>query len=219
MKMQKGLIVSCQAPYESPMRKHQLMSFMAEAAEAAGAVAIRAEGLEDVSKIKATVSIPVIGLVKLKSANTPVIITPLLQNVADLLEAGADVIALDATLRSRADGENSSEFIAKARDLGAVILADIDCVEAAQNAEKAGAHAIATTLSGYTKDSTETVPDLDLVKACASVCSVPVIAEGRYYTPETMNLAFNYGAWAVCVGGAITDPWSTTKRFTESIKK
>jgi putative N-acetylmannosamine-6-phosphate epimerase len=30
-----------------------------------------------------------------------------------------------------------------------------------------------------------------------------------------MNLAFNNGAWAVCIGGAITDPWTTTKRFVE----
>lgn len=191
---------------------------MAEAAEVAGAAAIRAEGLEDIKKIKSTVSIPVIGLVKLKSANTPVIITPLLQNVADLLEAGADVIALDATLRTRANSETSAEFINKARELGAVILADIDSIEAAQNAEKAGAHAVATTLSGYTNELKAIDPDLDLVRECASHCSVPIIAEGRYYTPEAMNLAFNNGAWAVCIGGAITDPWSTTKRFVGSIK-
>lgn len=217
--MQKGLVVSCQAPQESPIHKYQLMSYLAEAAEAAGAVAIRAEGLEDVRKIKSTVSIPVIGLIKLKSEDTPVIITPLLQNVIDLLEAGADVIALDATLRTRSNGEKSAEFINKARDLGAVVLADIDSIEAAQGAERAGAHAIATTLSGYTQGVKETEPDLALVRECASLCSVPIIAEGRYYTPETMNLAFDSGAWAVCIGGAITDPWSTTKRFVGSIKK
>jgi len=212
-KIQNGLVVSCQAPQESPLRPHNLMAIMAEAAEAGGAAGIRAEGLSDVKKIKESVSLPVIGLIKRKSEKTPIVITPDIQDVVDLLEAGADIIALDATLRTRENGESSFEFIKKAIDLGAIVLADVDCVEAAISAEKAGAHAVATTLSGYTTDSKEIEPDLNLVRECATNCSVPVIAEGRYYTPGSMNFAFENGAWAVCIGGAITDPWTTTKRF------
>lgn len=66
------------------------MSYMAEAAEAGGAVAIRAEGLRDISEIRKAVSIPIVGLIKLKSENTPVVITPLLENIYELLEAGVD---------------------------------------------------------------------------------------------------------------------------------
>ena len=212
-KTKNGLIVSCQAPQESPLRKYELMAMMAESAEAGGAAGIRAEGLADVKKIKETVSLPVIGLIKRNSEKTPIVITSELQDVVDLLEAGADIVALDATLRNRENGDSNFEFIKKAIDLGAIVLADIDCVEAAISAEKAGAHAIATTLSGYTTDSKDIDPDLDLVRECATNCSVPIIAEGRYYTPDSMNLAFKNGAWAVCIGGAITDPWTTTKRF------
>ena len=59
-KIKNGLIVSCQAPQESPLRKYELMAMMAESAEAGGAAGIRAEGLADVKKIKETVSLPVI---------------------------------------------------------------------------------------------------------------------------------------------------------------
>jgi N-acylglucosamine-6-phosphate 2-epimerase len=190
---------------------------MAEAAEAGGAVAIRAEGLRDISEIKKAVSIPIIGLIKLKSENTPVVITPLLEHVYQLMEAGADLIAVDATLRKRVDGTLGNDFVAQAKAAGAQILADIDDPESAIAAEKSGAIAVLTTLSGYTKGQVPELPDLDLIKSCSAHCAVPVIAEGRFNSPELVSQAFDAGAWSVCVGSAITDPWLSTKRFIKSI--
>jgi N-acylglucosamine-6-phosphate 2-epimerase len=190
---------------------------MAEAAEAGGAVAIRAEGLRDISEIKKAVSIPIIGLIKLKSENTPVVITPLLEHVYQLMEAGADLIAVDATLRKRVDGTLGNDFVAQAKAVGAKILADIDDLESAIAAEKSGAIAVLTTLSGYTKGQVPELPDLDLIKSCSAHCAVPVIAEGRFNSPELVSQAFDAGAWSVCVGSAITDPWLSTKRFIKSI--
>jgi N-acylglucosamine-6-phosphate 2-epimerase len=186
---------------------------MAEAAEAGGAVAIRAEGLRDISEIKKVVSIPIIGLIKSKNPSTPVIITPLLEDVYALLEAGSDLIAVDATLRKRLDGSLGQEFVAQAKAVGAQVLADIDDLNSALESEKSGAIAVCTTLAGYTSDSVPEFPDIDLVKSCSSHCAVPVIAEGRYHSPELVKQAFDAGAWSVCVGSAITDPWLTTKRF------
>jgi N-acylglucosamine-6-phosphate 2-epimerase len=186
---------------------------MAEAVEAGGAVAIRAEGLRDISEIRKVVSIPIIGLIKSKNPNTPVIITPLLEDVYTLLEAGSDLIAVDATLRKRLDGALGQEFVAQAKAAGAQVLADIDDLNSALESEKSGAVAICTTLAGYTSDSVPEFPDIDLVKTCSSHCAVPVIAEGRYHSPELVKQAFDAGAWSVCVGSAITDPWLTTKRF------
>ena len=60
-------------------------------------------------------------------------------------------------------------------------------------------------------------PDIDLIKSCSSHCAVPVIAEGRYNSPELVSQAFDAGAWSVCVGSAITDPWLSTKRFIKAI--
>lgn len=212
-KLRNGLIVSCQASPGSPLGNRGLMSYMAEAAEAGGAVAIRAEGLRDISEIKKVVSIPIIGLIKSKNPNTPVIITPLLENVYALLEAGSDLIAVDATLRKRLDGTLGQEFVAQAKAAGAQVLADIDDLNSALESEKSGAVAVCTTLAGYTGDLVPEFPDIDLVKSCSSHCAVPVIAEGRYHSPELVKQAFDAGAWSVCVGSAITDPWLTTKRF------
>ena len=216
-RLRNGLIVSCQAAPGSPLANRGLMSYMAEAAEAGGAVAIRAEGLRDISEIKKVVSIPIIGLIKLKSENTPVVITPLLEHVYQLMEAGADLIAVDATLRKRVDGTLGNDFVAQAKAAGAKILADIDDLESAIAAEKSGAVAVITTLSGYTNGPVPELPDLDLVKACSSHCAVPVIAEGRFNSPELVSQAFDAGAWSVCVGSAITDPWLSTKRFIKAI--
>lgn len=217
-RLRNGLIVSCQASPGSPLANRGLMSYMAEAAEAGGAAAIRAEGLRDIADIKKAVSIPIVGLIKLKNPDTPVVITPLLENIYELMEAGVDLIALDATLRKRLNGVLGNEFVAQAKALGAQVLADIDDLESAVEAEKSGALAVCTTLAGYTKGIEPTAPDLDLVKSCASHCTVPVIAEGRFNSPELVKQAFDAGAWAVCVGSAITDPWLTTKRFIKFSK-
>ena len=216
-RVHNGLIVSCQAPDGSPLRGRGLMAVMAEAAQAGGAAAIRAEGLSDIRSIRAAVDLPILGLIKSPSDGTPVIITPLLQHVIDLMEAGADMIAVDATLRRRADGLLGPEFVERARALGVPILADIDEVSAAMKAERSGADAVSTTLSGYTGGVTPLLPDVDLVAACAAACSVPVIAEGRYSTPKEVAQAFAAGAWSVCVGGAITDPWKSTLRFVANM--
>ena len=218
-RLRNGLIVSCQAAPGSPLANRGLMSYMAEAAEAGGAVAIRAEGLRDISEIKKAVSIPIVGLIKLKSENTPVVITPLLEHVYQLLEAGADLIAVDATLRKRVDGTLGNDFVAQAKAIGAVVIADIDDLESAIAAEKSGAVAVFTTLSGYTKGQVPELPDIDLVKSCTTHCAVPVIAEGRFNSPELVSQAFDAGAWSVCVGSAITDPWLSTKRFIKSINR
>jgi len=190
---------------------------MAEAAEAGGAVAIRAEGLRDISEIKKTVSIPIVGLIKLKSDETPVVITPVLEHVYQLLEAGVDLIAVDATLRKRLDGTFGNDFVAQAKAIGAHVVADVDNLDSAIAAEKSGAVAVFTTLAGYTNGEVPEFPDLDLVKSCSSHCSVPVIAEGRFNSPELVSQAFDAGAWSVCVGSAITDPWLSTKRFIKAI--
>ena len=123
------------------------------------------------------------------------------------------MIAVDATLRPRLDGMLGPEFVARARELGIPILADIDTLEAAVQAEQQGADAVSTTLAGYTGGDIPLFPDIDLVRACADACQVPIVAEGRFSTPAEVAQAFAAGAWAVCVGGAITDPWKSTQRF------
>ena len=79
--------------------------------------------------------------------------------------------------------------------------------------------AVSTTLSGYTDYSPLLAgPDLALVAALSQVLSVPLLAEGRYHTPEEVVAALQVGATSVVVGGAITRPQEITGRFVRALR-
>jgi N-acylglucosamine-6-phosphate 2-epimerase len=210
-----GLVVSCQAPEGSPLAATEHLVALALAAEAGGACGIRAEGSENVAAIKEAVELPVIGLRKRAVAGSPVYITPELVDAQALAAAGADIVAVDATLRARPGGVDTARFLAElAREVGKPVLADVDSLEAGLAAEAEGSAAVATTLSGYTGGGPPPEePDLDLVARLAARLDCPVLAEGRYAAPEAVHHALEAGAWAVVVGAAITDPVALTRRF------
>jgi N-acylglucosamine-6-phosphate 2-epimerase len=213
--LRDALIVSCQAPAGSPLRAPAHMAAMAQAALVGGARGIRAEGPADIEAIARAVDLPVIGLRKLTLPGTGVYITPTLQSAREVLEAGAAVLAVDATLRPRHDGTPPDAFIRRLnREMDVPVLADVDTLEAGLRAREAGAGAVATTLSGYTgAGAPPDGPDLELVAALAARLDCPVVAEGRYATPEQVGAAFAAGAFAVVVGTAITNPVALTRRF------
>ena len=93
------------------------------------------------------------------------------------------------------------------------LLADIDSLENALNAEALGFNAIATTLNGYTDFPNNGLPNIDLVLQIAQKIKVPLIAEGGFANPQQVGVAISNGAWAVCVGTAITNPYLLTKYF------
>jgi N-acylglucosamine-6-phosphate 2-epimerase len=191
------------------------MSAIARAAELGGAAGIRAEGVADIRAIKDAVSVPVVGLVKRDLPNSPVRITPSLDDARAVADAGADVVAVDATVRARPDGMATHDFLAAlAAELETPLLADVDSFEAGVAARTAGADAVATTLSGYTGDGgAPEHPDLELVERLAAELDCPLLAEGRYSTPGEVAAAFEAGAFAVVVGAAITDPTALTRRL------
>jgi len=207
-----GLIVSCQAAPASPLYGTEPMARMARAAVAGGAVGVRVRGVADVEAVKKVVNVPVIGLTK--RGATGVYITPYLRDAVDLEKAGADVVAVDATLRPRPDSAPTEEFLRELkRVIGVPILADVDSVEAGIRAADAGADFIATTLAGYTAGNSPEEPDFSLLEALVARVHVPVIAEGRYRTEAQVRRALSLGAHTVVVGGAITDPIGITRRF------
>lgn len=210
-----GLVVSCQAPEGSPLASTEHLVALARAAEAGGASGIRAEGSDDVAAIKEAVALPVIGLRKRAVAGSGVYITPELEDARAVAAAGADIVAVDATLRPRPRGLDSAHFLGElARELAQPVLADVDSLEAGMAAEAAGAAAVATTLSGYTSGGPPPEePDIELVARLAAQLDCPVLAEGRYATSEAVRDALEAGALAVVVGTAITDPVALTRRF------
>lgn len=216
--MRGGLVVSVQAPPGSPLRAPEHMAAMARAAAAGGARAIRAEGAGDARAITSAVELPLIGLRKRELADTPVVITPELRDAGELAAAGADLIAFDATLRLRPGGMPVDAFIARLRaEVALPLLADVDDFDSGVAARRAGADAVATTLAGYTGvGPVPPGPDLELVSRLAAELDCPVLAEGRYGSPEAVRAAFEAGAHAVVVGTAITDPLALTRRFVEA---
>lgn len=219
--MKNGLIVSCQARPGNPLRGASHMAAIAKAAELGGAVGIRADGPDDISLIRQTTSLPIIGIYKTEPSPSVPYITPNFEHAEVLAKLGVEIIALDATLRPRSDGTEPGDLIRRIRnELGVLVMADIATYEEGMNAAKAGADLVATTLSGYT-DYTEFTegPDFELIRRLANDSGAPVIAEGRFLTPEHLIQGFEMGAHAIVVGKAITNVTFITKRFVDAIQK
>lgn len=210
------LVVSCQARPGEPLHGPDHMTAMALSALAGGAVALRLEGPEDIAAVRAVTGVPIIGLWKVGAEG--VYITPTLAAVDAVLEAGADVVAVDATDRPRPDGSTVADAVARIHAAGRLVMADVATVEQGRAAVRAGADLVGSTLSGYTGDGpVPEGPDLDLVGALAAAVPVPVVAEGRIGTPEQAAEALRRGAWTVVVGGAITRPSVITATFVRAL--
>ena len=218
-RLRGGLVVSCQALPHEPLFGAEIMARLAVAAGAGGAVGIRANSPADIAAVRAATDLPLIGLSKVDVPSFDVYITPTLADAQAVSEAGADIIALDATSRPHPEGL-TADFIRQVRArTGKPVLADISTDDEARDAQDAGADFISTTMSGYTPYSPQTSePDLGLVRRLAAVLSVPLIAEGRIATPEQARAALDAGAWAVVVGGAITRPQQITERFARALR-
>lgn len=218
-----GLIVSCQAQPGEPLHSSFIMARMAVAAKEGGAIAIRCESPSDIAAIREAVpDLPIVGLwkVTLPGYEKTVYITPRLQDAQAVADAGADVIALDATRRPHPENRTTAELIRAVKETtGKLVMADIDNEAAALIAIEAGADCVSTTLSGYTDDSPKReAPDFALIQRLVAMkLPVPVIAEGRIHTPEMARQALDYGAFAVVVGGAITRPQQITARFAKAV--
>ncbi len=211
-----GLVVSCQAADEDPLRDTDTMRRMAQAAAQAGAVGIRANGPSDIAAIKNAVDLPIIGL--WKDGDADVYITPTINHLLRVADAGADVVALDATGSTRPDGASLAATIDAAHHRGLMVLADISTLDEGLAASAAGADAVATTLSGHTAASHgRERPDLDLAHRLSLQLCLPVIAEGSIHTPAQARAALDAGAWAVVVGTAITAPGWITHQFVTAL--
>jgi N-acylglucosamine-6-phosphate 2-epimerase len=213
------LIVSCQAHGNHPLRGASMMSALAQCAERGGAAAIRADGPEDIRSIHEAVSLPIVGIYKVLRGGR-FFITPTMEHARAVVAAGADVVAVEATLENRPDQEDLEYLIRRIREeLSVPVVADISTFEEAIRARESGAELVATTLSGYTRDSPQREePDLDLVRKLAEA-NVPVVAEGHVRTPEQVRELFDAGAHSVVVGTAITDPVTITSWFASAARR
>ncbi|MCD2501600.1 N-acetylmannosamine-6-phosphate 2-epimerase [Clostridium sp. NSJ-145] len=212
------LIVSCQALKDEPLHSSFIMGRMALAAKEGGAVAIRANGVEDINEIKRVTGLPIIGIIKRDYNDSDIYITASSREVNELLETDAEIIALDCTNRKRPNNENIADLIEVIHSNGRLVMADISTYEEGIKASELGVDIISTTLSGYTPYSPKlNGPDYELVYNLTKDVQVPVFCEGRINTPEDAKRAFDFGAYSIIVGGAITRPKQITERFVKGI--
>jgi len=204
--LKNGLIVSCQAPVDSPLHEPTIIAAMAQAAVNNGAVAVRIDTPLHVSAVRERVKVPIIGLWKQVIPTYDVYITPQFHHAAAVAVAGADIIAIDATTRHRPDGETVADIITRIhQELGKPVIADVDTIEAAKAAAAAGADIVATTLYGYTpKTNNDSPPAWELLTQIVEELKIPVICEGGISSPQMARHALDLGAYAVVVGTAIT---------------
>ena len=99
LELRGNLIVSCQASETSPFRDAASMARFAQAAVEGGARGIRADGPEDIRAIRNAVTVPIVGIYKVRQDDGEILITPSLEAAKELVEAGADSVALDCSAR------------------------------------------------------------------------------------------------------------------------
>ena len=224
MIIKRGLIVSCQALSGNPLRDSEALAKMAKCAELGGAVAIRANGYDDITAMKKQVEIPIIGLNKLKDETGKVVITPSFASAEEIAKAGSDMIAMDFTDYPSSIRDNPKELIDRIHnELKLPVMADISKASEALYASECGADLVSTTLAGYQpnalhKPEEKYVPDMELIEEilnCGIKC--PLIAEGRFWRIEDINKAFELGVYAIVIGKAITNPIAITQYFTSQI--
>lgn len=125
-----GLIVSCQAPTNSPLAKPEIIAALAKTAEQNGAIGVRIDSPKHIRAVRQTVNLPILGIYKIVSAASEVYITPTFSAAEEIAAAGADVIAIDATWRQRPDGESLTEIVSRIKsELKLPVMADVSTLE------------------------------------------------------------------------------------------
>ncbi|MGB9681619.1 MAG: N-acetylmannosamine-6-phosphate 2-epimerase [bacterium] len=219
-KLKNGIIISCQAYPGDAMYGFNIMAAFAKASFEAGAIGIRANGVEDIRAIKKTVPIPVIGIYKENISGYETYITPTLKHVEMVISAGADIVAVDATARVHPEGFIGDGYIKMIKKRFSIpVMADISTIEEGISAYNAGADLVSTTLSGYTSyTENRKKPDFELLKELVKRISIPIIMEGNIWRPEEVKYAFDLGAYAVVIGSAVTRPQLIVRRFVLGAK-
>jgi len=200
-----GLIVSVQAWPGSAIDEPAVIAAMAAAAVANGAAGVRVQGERNVSAVRERVDAPIIGLIKRAYEGFEPYITPTEREVCSLLACGADIVAFDATARTRPEQATMEGIVAAILDAEKLAMADCATSADALCAQAVGAQIVASTLCGYTRETEgHRLPALDLVAEMRELESF-VICEGGVHTPEQAVAALEAGADAVVVGTAITN--------------
>lgn len=206
------LIASVQASEGAAVDDPGTLLRLAQTSQAQGVNLLRLQGAENIRTIREGTGLPAIGLIKRSYPDSEVYITATTREVDEVLAAGAEVVALDATPRLRPQGQSLAELVARAHIQGALVLGDIDGPESAEYATRSGVDIVSTTLAGYTREHSATPgPDIETLRATLARVGCPVFAEGRFSRRWEVEAALRIGATGVIAGGVLNDPVKQTR--------
>ncbi|MCA0997108.1 N-acetylmannosamine-6-phosphate 2-epimerase [Alloyangia pacifica] len=214
--LRNRLIASCQPVDDGPMDRPEIVAAMAQAAVNGGAAALRIEGIDNLRAARRATDAPIIGIVKRDLDASPVRITPLVADVEALIDAGADIVAVDATTRPRPAPLET--LLAVIKDGGKLAMADCSSIEDARRAKAMGFDMLGSTLSGYLGGPVPEAPDFDLLREMRALGGF-IVAEGRYNSPALAADAMRAGADCVTVGSALTRLEHVTGWFSAAIER
>lgn len=222
-KIKGALVVSCQALQDEPLHSPFIMGRMARAAAEGGACGIRANSVEDIEEIKKNTDLPIIGIIKKNYEGSSVYITPTMEEVDRLVDAGVEIIAMHATDEIRPDGSDLEGFFARVKSKypNQLFMADCSTPEELIKADELGFDFLGTTLVGYTEQSRSLkidANDFEIIRDLLAKTDKPVIAEGNIDSPEKARRVLDLGCYSVVVGSSITRPQLITKKYVEAIR-
>lgn len=225
-KIKNKLIISVQSAKNEPLNNEIAMNALIDTVILLGKIdALRLAGVRDIknTKEKYKDNVVVIGITKPDiipvNYKEIVYITPALTDAKSLIEAGADIIALDSTKRKRPNNESLKTIIDFIHSKNKLVMADISTFDEAEYAFNLGADIISTTLSGYTKETENNpeTPDFKLVEKCKKELNCPVILEGKIKDESDVKKAFESGAYAVVIGSMVTRPHKIIENFKKGL--
>jgi N-acylglucosamine-6-phosphate 2-epimerase len=204
-RLRGGLIVSIQPEATSVLNTPATVALLAQCVVANGAAGVRIEGAERIAAVRAAVSVPIVGLIKRAYPGFEAYISPTLDEITAIIDAGGDVVAFDATARARPKGDTVAGLVAAIHARGALAMADCATALEMTAAAADGADIVGTTLCGYTEGTRgATLPAIDLVRA-ARAGGAFVILEGGVALPAQARAGRAAGADAIVVGTALTN--------------
>ena len=215
------LIVSCQAAEGEPLHGADHIAALAQTVQMGGAAGIRIDGPENIRAVRWLSDLPLIGSYKIHSPQSSIYVTPTFEAARQTVQAGADLVGIEATCSPRPNGEDVNTIIRRIHEeTSAAVVADISTLDEALAVCESQPDFITTAMAGATPQSPQGENfDYDLLSEMVRQINIPILAEGRIYTPEEAAQTLVAGAFAVVVGTAITRPHKITERFVNALKK
>lgn len=199
--IQKGIIASIQ------MFHHKTIAELAIEVINAGCVGLRVDKRIELDQEHKTC---IIGLRKVKVNNIKdePFITPDIETI-DKVTPWCDFVAIDY----RRCNKGLKEVSAHCAERKILVVADIENMDDYQSLRDLGLYYtyVATTLSVF---SILYRPDLKLLETLIDAGETKIIAEGNYSARSDVKTAFEIGAHAVCIGGAIANPYKLARKYT-----